>query len=146
MTAFANIVLADGLTTPVNHTFAKKKIGDGADANTILAIWEDRVTGVAVGFPKISQQTRFPGTTKGASRTTKTSVKIQLPILEVVSNSTVTGIAPAPTVAYFNLGTIEMVCSERSTIESRKDLYAYFKNYVNSNEFKNAVIDLDPVM
>jgi hypothetical protein len=146
MTAFANLVLADGQPTPVNHTFAKKKIGDGSDANTILALWEDRVSGVAVGFPKISQQTRFPGTTKGAPRSTKVSVKVTAPIMEVVSNSTVSGIAPAPTVAYANSANIEMTMPERSSIESRKDFYAFVKNYVNSNEFKNAVIDLDPVM
>lgn len=145
MTAFANVVLADGLVTPVNHTFAKKKIGDGNDANTILAMWEDRVTGVFVGFPKISQQTRFPGTAKGP-RSTKVSVKIILPIMEVVSNSTVSGIAPAPTVAYQNFASLEIVTAERSSIESRKDLYAYLKNYVLTLEFKNAVIDLDPVM
>lgn len=146
MTAFANIVLADGLGTPVNHTFEKKKIGDGSDANTTLALWEDRVTGIAVGFNKISQQLRFPGTAKGASRSTKVSVKIVVPIMEVVSNSTVSGIAPAPTVAYQNLATIEVVLPERSSAASRADVYAFLKNYVAKDEFRLAVLNLDPVM
>lgn len=146
MTAFANVVLYDGQITPVAHTFSKKKVGDGSDANSILAMWEDRVSGVQVGFTKISQQLRFPGTTKGASRSTKVSVKIAAPIMEVVSNSTVSGIAPAPTIAYQNLATIEVVLPERSSLASRADIYAFLKNFVNTNEFKNAVVDLDPVM
>lgn len=146
MTAFAALTLADGQATPVNHTFAKKKTGDGSDANSIMSWWEDRVTGVQLGFNKISQMMRFPGTTKGASRSNKVSVKISVPVMEVVGNSTVSGIAPAPTVAYTNLATIEVVLPERASIASRADMYAFIKNYVATNEFKNAVIDLDPVL
>jgi hypothetical protein len=146
MTAFANLAFNDGQATPVSHTFSKRKVGDGDDVNTTVAMWEDRSSGIAVGFNKISQFMRFPGTTKGAPRSTKVSVKIQTPVLENVSNSTVTGIAPAPTVAYANLGTIEVVLPERSSSASRADHYAYIKGFVLSDEFKNAVIGLDPVM
>lgn len=146
MTTFANLVLADGLATPVNHTFSMKKIGDGNDSNSILAVWEDRVTGTAVGFSKISQMLRFPGTTKGASRSTKVTVKVNVPVMEVVTNSTTSGIAPAPTVAYQVLATLEVVLPERSSAASRADIYAYLKNYVLTNEFKNAVLFLDPVL
>lgn len=146
MTAFAALVLADGQATPVNHTFDKKKVGDGSDSNSILAMWEDRVSGVQLGFNKISQMLRFPGTTKGASRSTKVSVKIQVPVMEVVSNSTVSGIAPAPTIAYQNLVSIEVVLPERSSLASRADTYAFLKNYVLKDEFKLAILNLDPVM
>lgn len=146
MTAFVDVVLGDGQATPVNHTFSKKKVGDGNDSNSTLAMWEDRVSGFAVGFAKISQMLRFPGTQKGASRSTKVTVKIQVPVMEVVSTSTYSGIAPAPTVAYTNLANIEVVLPERSSAASRADTYAFIKNYVQKDEFKNAILNLDTVM
>jgi hypothetical protein len=145
MTAFADVVIGDGQATPVNHTFSKKKTGDGNDANSTLTMWEDRVSGFAVGFNKISQMMRFPGTTKGASRSTKVSVKINVPVMEVVSTSTYSGIAPAPTVAYSNLANLEVVLPERSSVASRADIYAFLKNYIAKDEFKLAVINLDTV-
>lgn len=142
MTAFANIVLPDGLGVPVNHTFSKVKLGDGPSADIQIASWEDRVSGFSVGFNKITQSQRFPGKNV---KSTKISVKITAPVMEVVSNSTVSGIPPAPTVSYTPLCTIDVVLPERSSLASRADLYAFIAAYVATNEFKNAVKLLEPV-
>lgn len=142
MTSFANISIPDGAATPVTRTFSKVKIGDGNDANSTMAMWEDRSPGFQVGFNKITQAMRWPSKNL---RSTKISVKITAPVMEVLSNSTVSGITPAPTVSYAPMATVEVVCPERASSLSRADIYAYLKGYVNSNEFKNAVLNLDPV-
>lgn len=142
MTAFTNLSIADGAATPVTRTFNKVKLGDGNDANSMMATWEDRESGFQVGFNTISQMQRFPSKNL---RSTKVQVKITAPIMEVVATSTVSGIAPAPTVAYKPLATIECVLPERSSKEARDNLYAFLKGFMLSNEFKNAVTLLDPI-
>ena len=44
------------------------------------------------------------------------------PIMETVSNNTVAGIAPAPTVSYVSRAFVEFVLPERSSLQNRKDL------------------------
>lgn len=146
MTTFANLAINNGAATPVSKTFSKVKTGDGNSVDSVMAKWEQRDSGIRLGFETITQMMRFPGTGKGASRSTKVSVKITTPVMEVVSNSTVSGIAPAPTVAYRNLATIEVVLPERSTIDSRKDLYAFLVGYLAKPEFKDAIVNQDPVI
>jgi len=142
MTTFADLAIADGQATPVTQTFKKVKSGDGIDPNSTIAIWEDRSPGYQVGFRKISQMMRWPSKNL---RSTRILAKITAPVMETVSNSTVSGIAPAPTVSYTPLCNIEVVLPERSGPAARADLYAFLKNYVQTNEFKNAVLNLDPV-
>jgi len=120
MTAIAALTLADGQATPVNHTFSPVNIDAGG-----VARWADRSSGIAIGFPVISQSLRNP--TKG-SRNYRMTAKVQLPVLEVTSPGTATGIQPAPTKAYDLLATIELVLPERSTLAQRNDLLAYVKN------------------
>lgn len=146
MTLFANITMNNGATPVVAQTFSVKKQGDGSDANSSIAWWENRALGVAVGFPRISQMMRFPGTAKGSSKSTKVTVKIAVPVMEVVSNSTMSGIAPAPTVAYTCLATLDVTLPERSSEAVRRDLMAYLAAYVATLEFRNAVNILEPVV
>ncbi len=142
MTAFVDFTMPDGAATPVTRTFKKLSRGDGNDSNSSLAVWEDRLSGIKVGFNTVSQLVRFPNKNV---RSTKVSVRITAPILENVSNSTVSGIAPAPTVSYKPLATIEVVLPERSTPASRADLLAYITGFVARTEFREAILNLDPV-
>jgi len=119
MTAIAALVLADGQTTPVNHTFSPVNIDQAG-----VARWADRSGGISLGFPIITFSLRQP--TKG-SRNYKLSAKVVTPVLEVTSPSTSTGIQPAPTKAYDLTLNIEAVLPERSTPPQRKDLLAYGK-------------------
>jgi hypothetical protein len=43
-----------------------------------------------------------------------------------------TGIQPAPTLAYNLIATVELVLPERSTLQQRKDLLAYVKNALSN--------------
>lgn len=137
MTAIAAITLADGQATPVNHTFAPVVI-DAAG----VAKWADRSGGIALGFPSVTMSLRAP--TK-ASRNYKLTAKVVVPVLEVTSPSTATGIQPAPTKAYDLLASVDVVLPERSTTAQRKDLLAYLKNYLAHSVITTAVENFEAV-
>jgi hypothetical protein len=139
MSARANIVINDGQATPVSHTFNPNS-GDGNVAGVSIIEYEDRSGGISVGFPRISVQTRR---SSKSSRNQKVTFKVATPVLETVSNSTVSGIAPAPTVAYANLFVGEFILPERSSLDSRKDLLAFVKNLFANAVVTSAITDLE---
>jgi hypothetical protein len=120
MSSIATLTLNDGATTPVAHSFAPVNI----DKNGV-AWFADRSGGIALGYPTISYFMRSP--TK-ESRVYKLTTKVVTPILEVTSPSTSSGIQPAPTKAYDIIFNIEAVLPERSTLQERKNAFAYAKN------------------
>jgi hypothetical protein len=138
--AIANIVLADALATPVNHTFSPAR--QGLLGSTSVAEWEDRAanTGIPVGFYKIHTQFLRPNKDR---KTYRMVLKISLPVLETVSNSTVSGIAPAPTVSYTPLAQMEFVIPERASLQARKDLRKMAFNMLNDTQIVNMIENLD---
>lgn len=129
MSAIANIVINDGLATPVAHTFAPAKTS--AD----FALLEDRTAGIYIGYNKLTfSLVRPTGNGQVANRNLKLSIKIETPKLETVSNSTVSGIAPAPTISYRPVVELIATFPERSQLQDRKDLQAFIKNIL-SNTF-----------
>lgn len=117
----SNIVLADAQATPANHTF----VPVGRDKNGVF--WfEDQSAANAIGNWRISvEMTRPPVPAAQASssgRTNRVKIGLHEPILETVSNSTVSGIAPAPTISYVLRTFSEFILPERATLQNRKDL------------------------
>lgn len=137
MTAIAALTLKDGQATPANHTFSPVNIDSAG-----IARWADRAGGIALGFPVVTFSLRNP--TK-ASRVYKVSGKIVLPVLEVTSPSTASGIQPAPTKAYDLTATIEMMLPERSTAAQRADLMAYAKEFLANAVMAQAVASFESV-
>jgi hypothetical protein len=134
MSAIANIVINDGLATPVAHTFAPAK------TQADMALLEDRGAGVYIGFNKLAFMLKRPnGDSNVANRNLKLNVRIETPKLEVVSNSTISGIAPAATVAYRPFVEMGFVFPERCILQDRKDLLAYVKNLCSSSFMVDAV-------
>jgi hypothetical protein len=128
--AAVNIVLADALATPVNHTFVPL----GPDAKGVF--WfEDQSQANAIGFWKISLELRRPqAATAGADsakRSYRAVIGMHQPIQETVSNNTVSGIAPAPTVSYVPRVFVEFVMPERGSLQNRKDLRKMTYNLLN---------------
>jgi hypothetical protein len=138
MAAIANIVINDGKATPVAHTFAPVT---SSDPNGV-AVWTDRATGVAVGFPVINMKLRAPS--KG-SRSYKLTAKVKLPVLNVTSPSTGTGIQPLPSVAYNIEANIEFLMPEASLLADRKDFFAFVKNYLANAVWTAAVENYEEV-
>lgn len=121
MATATSIVLADANTTPVNHTF----IPLGKD-NDDTFWFEDQSQASPVGFWKIAVKTkRPPPATPGqntANRVYKVQVSLYEPLLENVTNSTVSGVAPAPTISYTLRSSTEFILPERSALIDRKNL------------------------
>lgn len=139
MAARGNLTINDGQATPVSHTFSPNS-GDGNVPGVSVISYEDRVSGIQVGFPTISISTRKP--TK-ANKNYSVKLTVMCPVLENVSNSTVSGIAPAPTVAYEAMSVINFVIPQRSTIAVRKDLLAYVRNCLANAVVTAAIQDLE---
>ncbi|DAD52055.1 coat protein [ssRNA phage Zoerhiza.2_28] len=117
----SNIVLADAQATPVNHTFVPM----GRDKNGVF--WfEDQSLPSAIGYWKISAELVKPSVAvakqNSEGRTSRVKIGLHEPILETVSNATVTGIAPAPTISYVVRSYFEFVLPERASLQNRKDI------------------------
>lgn len=132
----AAITLADGQATPVNKTFAVAGVTNG------VASWEERSGGIPIGYSRLSTSLRRPA--KG-SRNFKVVTKVQLPVLEVTSPSTATGIQPAPTKAYELFATMEFTIPERASAADRANLLAYAKNALANSLISAEVKDLDNI-
>jgi hypothetical protein len=115
------IVLSDAQATPVDHTFNPI----GKDEKEVF--WfVDQSASNAIGFWKVSVEITQPKTPRpgesSAQRVSRIRVGLHEPVLETVSNSTVSGIAPAPTVAYIPRSFHEFVLPERCTLLDRKNI------------------------
>lgn len=117
----SNIVLADAQGTPVNHTF----VPIGRDGKG-LYWFEDQSATNAIGYWKISVELVKPAVAiakqSSEGRTIRCKIALHEPILETVSNNTVSGIAPAPTVSYVPRSFHEFVLPERASLQNRKDM------------------------
>lgn len=144
MPALASFAINDGAATPASHTFSPTDVKEG------LATWHDRSGGIVIGYPKISTQLKFPssarqGEASKANRVCRVSAKVVLPVLEVTSPSTDTGIQPAPTKAYDVTCNMEFLLPERSTLQDRKHILAYVKNFLNTTLVTAVVQDLEAI-
>lgn len=132
MPANAAIAIQDGAATPVTHTFSPTKI----DANGI-ATFEERVSGVPIGYPTITWSVRAP--TKGNS-TYKVIGKLSQPkVIDVTDTSGKT----VKTVDYVNLATVDLVVSNKSTKQERKDLRVLMANALANALLVTSADDLE---
>lgn len=136
--AAVNIVLADAQATPVNHTFVP--LGPDKDG---LFWFEDQSQASPVGFWRISYQLKRPAIAKAGEssreRTYRAVIGLHEPVLETVSNNTVNGIAPAPTISYVPRSFTEYVMPERSSLQNRKDLRKMTYNLQNEAQLVSLV-------
>lgn len=138
MTAFANISINDGQATPVAHTFTARRLDAG------VAKWQDISGGIAVGFPTLTASLREP--IKGSKVPVyKATLKITLPVLEVVNSSTYSGITPAPTKAYDVIANVDIIMPERSVLQDRKNIRAYLVNALAQADILSMIQDLNMV-
>lgn len=134
MASFANIVIADGQTTPVNHTFAVKS------NDNRVSKYEDRVGGVPIGYGKLTFTV-----TDVNKYNRRVALSIEIPVLEAVSGSNPSGFTPAAAVAYYNKVDISFVTNNRSTVQNRKDILAYAKNALALAMVSSVVVDGEEV-
>lgn len=117
-----DIVVADAQATPVNHTFSP----NGLDYQTGNFWWVDSSQTNPLGYWKIGVALSSPPapTGKQSSDGRNYRVKIQVlePVLANVTNSTVTGVEPVPTLSYSMRSYHEFVLAEAGTQLDRKNI------------------------
>lgn len=122
MATLANIVLADALATPVNHTF----IPAGPDSKGVQWL-VDQSQANAIGYWRISLEISQPSAPRpgdsSTSRVYRVKIGLHEPVLETNGDSSASGILPAPTVAYVPRSFVEYVIPERANLTNRKDLW-----------------------
>lgn len=124
----ANITLSDGAATPVNRVYYPQQGGDN------LILWRDYTQGVYAGQNRLSLSQR--AVNKNA-RSNKISWKLECPVLEQIA-------AYGPSaVAYTNVGSIEMVTHERSTLQERKDMLFQMRDLIDEAIVLAQVQDLE---
>lgn len=138
MPQIGNIVLADAQATPVTHTFAPAK------TQADMALLEDRSAGLYVGYGKLMfSLTRPQGASKTSNRNLRLQIRVETPKLEVVSNNTVSGISPAPTVSYRPVAVLEMTFPDRCSLQDRKDLQKYLIQLLQNSFVTSAFEDYE---
>lgn len=143
MPALNTVVINDGASTPVARNFIP-----GAKDASGLQRWYDKTALSAIGFWQLAQGLRYPsvgGKVSNSNRIYLATVKLQLPILEVTSASTGTGIQPAPTVAYQPEVEVTFRLPERSSVQDRKHLRVLLLNYLQHANLVALIDNLEPV-
>jgi hypothetical protein len=117
MPVAANIVIADGQATPVNHTL----IPLGRDEGGVLRYIE-QTTGPVLGAWTAGFSMRKPGPAKPgtntASRIEQHKITARVPVLETLANNAA-GYVPSPMVAYFNESSLVFNIPERANSVER---------------------------
>lgn len=142
MATAISIVLADAQATPVNHTFTPI----GKDEKDVF--WfVDQSASNAIGYWRISvdiSQPKVPQVGESSSRrVNRIMIGMHEPVLENVTNSTVSGVAPAPTVSYIPRSFHEFVIPERAALLDRKNLRKMAANLLNDANIVSVVENLN---
>jgi hypothetical protein len=133
----STIAIADGQATPVTHNFAPAFSTPGT------SLWEDRSAGTYIGFNKLTMYMQRPnGNAQSGTRNIKLGAKIETPKLEALGTAD-SGLTPPPTVAYRPFANIDCTLPERNSLQDRKDLLAYIRGCVESEEFEALLLNYD---
>lgn len=124
----SNITLTDGASTPVARVYKPQL----SAANLIL--WRDSTQEIYAGQNKLTVVQRAASK---QARSNKISWKLECPILEQTAE-----FGPE-SLAFTNLGTIELVLHERSSVQHRKDLLTQLRDLIDEAIVTSQVQDLD---
>lgn len=142
MPAVTPIVINDGATTPVAHTFTPL----GRDERGVM--WFEQTTPVPsniLGAKRIGyKQGRnlVPGAV--LNRTAKVTLTLMVPTTETMSVSD-GGFIPAPQIAYVEKSRVELDLADRSLKQERKDTRVLTANLLASAQMITAIDDLQPM-
>lgn len=126
MSNIANIAVYDGQSTPVLHTFVADSVSKSG--NIITALWKETVAGVpdeAQGRLTMKRATLKSGVVR-------TSVRVDLPVMESVSGVNAAGYTAAPKVAYVDSTEVVNYSSKRATIAGRRSCRMLAVNVSNN--------------
>lgn len=143
MPAAANIALLDAQATPVSHTFVPL----GPDATNPMKFWfEDQSAASPIGFWRLSVMLKRPAPAKAndnsGNRIYRAEIELTEPVLETVSNSTVSGIVPAPTISYVPRAYVQILIPERSALLDRKNIRKMIAGAINDTSITSVIESL----
>lgn len=139
MAQAVNIVLADALASPVNHTFIPIGPMDGYDM-----VFEDQSQASANGYWRIGVSQKRPRQQKVAGGAIRTRVVLMEPVLEAIAPAA-SGLTQPPTVAYTPQVVVEFVVSDRASQQERKHLRKMVANLLVEAQVTAMVENLTPV-
>lgn len=134
-----NIVLADALATPVNHTF----IPLGPEGSWDM-VFEDQSQASPVGYWRIYVRIKRPSNKTIAGQNIRVELSLQEPVLEAIAPAA-SGLTQPPTVAYLPRADLAFAVSDRSTLQNRKDLRKMLGLLVADAQIVAMVENLVPV-
>lgn len=134
MSQIAPIVIADGKSTPVNHTF-------GPVVSSPNAMYRESISTLPVTGQGIVDIT-LKSQPMAAMQTVR--IKLILPALETVSGQNASGYTAAPKVAYSNEVYLEFKLPSRGTVDQRKDLRVLASNLLKDAQIIDVVDNLNP--
>lgn len=134
----ANIVINDGATTPVAHTFTPL----GKDEKGVF--WFEQVTPAptnVLGAKRVGLSISRPTNGNRLSGNARVVLSLWNPVLEVLGTSS-NGIVPPPTLAYRCTDRQTFDLPERSTKQERKDTRVLMKNLLDNALVVSCIEDL----
>lgn len=133
MPANTSIAIADGASTPVTHNFLPTRV-EGS-----LATWQERVSGIPIGYPNLSWSIREPSS---QSPTYKLVGKLTQPKVVVTTDTTGKSVT---SVDYTNLATVEFVLSQKCGKQERTDIRTLLSNALKNATIVSIIDDLEGV-
>lgn len=127
-----SLTIKDGASTPADHVFYPTRI----DANNV-ATFQERVSGVPVGYPTITWSLRAANS---STETFKLVGKLTQP--KAITSTDLSG-KTVTSVDYTNIGTVELVISQKATKQERKDLRVLLSNLLMNTSIVSSVDDLE---
>jgi hypothetical protein len=138
MATATSIVIPDALGTPVNHTF----IPIGTDKNGVFWM-EDQSAVSALGYWKVSIERKAPAPaqpgTSASGRTYRYKIGLHEPVLANVTNSTVSGVMPAPTLAYVPRVLGDFILPEQTALIDRQNMAKMFPLLLQNSQIKTLI-------
>lgn len=126
MSAIANITVFDGAASPVSHTLVAESVT--RDKGEVIASWREQLTTV----PKDAQINVLSKLTKLKSGVYRADLRVEVPVMETVTNQNAAGYTAAPKVAYVNTMHCTGFFHGRSDVVGRRLCKQIMANLLNN--------------
>jgi hypothetical protein len=114
LSAIANITVYDGAATPVAHTLVAESVT--REKGEVIATWREQLASV----PKYAQVCAVAKLQRLKSGVYRADVRVEVPVMETVTNQNAAGYTAAPKVAYVNTMACQGFFHERSDVTGRR--------------------------
>jgi hypothetical protein len=139
LSAIANITVYDGAATPVSHVLVAESVT--RDKNEVVAVWREQLASV----PKYAQVSATAKMSKLKSGVYRADLRVEVPVMETVTNQNAAGYTAAPKVAYVNTLQATGFFHERSDVTGRRLARQILVNMLNNVTTTVAAASTGPV-